>query len=266
YANLQKSDITGGAKAQGAIFLIANLEGADLTGAQLQYADFSSSFMQGITLEHAQLQGANLRDADLDSAYMRRARLQGADMTGANLIGADIRQAMVWQTLPPKSDRLRLADMGGLSVRPLDDNERQALLQTVDSIADERLRRNVRDSLAGLLDLTKSASWRETNNAKIWDSLKSIERPGIVTNYGPELTAHLLRMSCRASWPNSAVAQGVVRRALNSQFEADMGALYAGLSQETCAGGQNIEAAMKAAMASAVEFNQQQHTYGAAAR
>ncbi|MFY0615504.1 MAG: pentapeptide repeat-containing protein [Hyphomicrobiaceae bacterium] len=253
-ANLQKTDITGGAKAQGAVFLIANLEGADLTGAQLQYADFSSSFMQGITLEHAQLQGANLRDADIDSAYMRRVHLQGADMTGANLKGADLREATVWMTLPPKSDQLKLADLSALRVRPPTASTREEMMDMVQSIADPQLRRNVRDSLAKLLTLKQSAAWQTSNNAQIWQSLKTIERPGIVVDYSPELTAHLVKLACRSRWANGAVADGIARRALSSRFQGNMSVLYANLAKNTgCTGGQALDDKMKLSLQNAVE-------------
>jgi uncharacterized protein YjbI with pentapeptide repeats len=253
YANLQKADVTGGAKAQGAVFLIANLEGADFTGAQLQYADFSSSFMQGITLEHAQLQGANLRDADLDSGYLRRSQLQGADMTGANLSGADMRESAIWMTLPPKSDQMKLTDLRNIIVRPLDDRERLALQQTVSGIAAPQLRQNVTASLAKIMNPKLSVAWRNSNNAHIWSSLRTIERPGVVASYGVELTKHLTRLTCRSRWANGAVADGIARRALNSNFEADVRQFYASVSDSSCVGGLKLSVAAKAALASAVE-------------
>jgi uncharacterized protein YjbI with pentapeptide repeats len=253
YANLQKADVTGGARAQGAVFLIANLEGSDFTGAQLQYADFSSSFMQGMTLEHAQLQGANLRDADLDSAYLRRSKLQGADMTGANLSGADMRESVIWMTLPPKSDQMKLTDLSRIEVRPLDDRERVALKHTVSGIASKQLRQNVTESLAKIMNPKRSEAWRNSNNAHIWSSLRTIERPGVIASYGAELTQHLTRITCRAKWPNGAVADGIARRALNSNFVADVRQFYASVSDSSCVGGLNLSAGTKAALASAVE-------------
>lgn len=253
-ANLQKTDITGGAKAQGAVFLIASLEGADFTGAQLQYADFSSSSMQGITLEHAQLQGANLRDADIDSAYMRRVQLQAADMTGANLAGADLREATVWMTLPPKSDQLKLTDLSALRVRALDENDRAALRGMIRSIDNAQLRRNVRDSLAKLFEVKQSASWQASNNAQIWMSLQTIERPGIISSYSTELTDHLVRLACRSQWANGAVADGVARRALASRFEGSMPELYARLVKNSaCTGGMALDSDMKLSLQNAVE-------------
>lgn len=261
YANLQKIDLTGGARAQGAVFLIANLEGADLTGAQLQYADFSSSFMQGVTLEHAHLEGANLRDANLDSAYLRRARLQGADMTGANLVGADMRQVSVWMTLPPHSDQLKLADLGDIVIRPIDERERSTLLTTVQGITDEQLQRNVRGSLANLLDAKQNVAWMDTSNAQVWRALQTIVRPGVVSSYSAELTSHLVSMACRTRWSNGAVAEGITRRALSSPFQGDLAALFDHLTKPAaCAGGNKMSDTMKLQLATAVEAVQAQRT------
>ena len=190
-AKLQKADITGGARAQGVDFLLANLEGADLTGAQLQYADFSNAAMRGITLEHAQLQGATLRDADLDGAYLRRIRLQGADLSGSNLRGADLRQSQVWMTLPPETDRLRLADLRTVAVAPSTRKNTNQLMSSVYAIEDPRLRFNVRESLTGLIDVAKSSAWQGSDDARFWSSLETIGLPGMAIDYNRELTAYL---------------------------------------------------------------------------
>ena len=59
----------------------ADLKGADLTGANLEWAD----------LEGADLTGANLEGADL-----KGANLGWADLTGANLKGAEADQFTHW--------------------------------------------------------------------------------------------------------------------------------------------------------------------------
>jgi len=61
----------------------ADMQGADLTGANLRHAD----------LRGADLRGANLTGADLIHANLRYADLRGANLTGANLRGADLRSA-----------------------------------------------------------------------------------------------------------------------------------------------------------------------------
>ena len=63
----------------------ANLDGADLRGADLDGAN-----LRGANLDGANLRGANLDDADLRGAYLDCADLYGAYLDGANLRGADL--------------------------------------------------------------------------------------------------------------------------------------------------------------------------------
>ncbi len=67
--------------------------GAQLQGANLQYALAASAFLGRADLLDANLQGAELRSAELQWAVLRSANLQGADLIDANLIDADLRGA-----------------------------------------------------------------------------------------------------------------------------------------------------------------------------
>ena len=255
-ANLQKADLSGGVKAPGTVFLIAQLEGADLNGAHLQFADFSSAFMQSARLEHAHLQAANLRDADLNGASMRRVRLYGADLTGANLEAADLRQAFVWMTLAPSVERLKLADLRGVEMRQLSTNERSSLHRTIRRIQDPALRKRVGESLAGVMDLVQSGKWETSNQAQVWYSLLSIGQPGVVADYKSELTTHLEQLACKSRWSNGAVAQGVAARAVRRRFAGDLTSIYMRLVQVTeCEGGKNISPLILRSLETAVERN-----------
>ena len=81
-AQLQRTDL------QGAQLQWAQLQGADLQGAQIQWAQ-----LQGADLQWAQLQGAQLQGADLQGAQLQWAQLQGADLQGAQLLGAQLQEA-----------------------------------------------------------------------------------------------------------------------------------------------------------------------------
>ena len=63
----------------------ANLSGADLRWANLYEANLSGSNLRGSDLCEANLSGANLRETDLSEANLR-----GADLRWANLRGADL--------------------------------------------------------------------------------------------------------------------------------------------------------------------------------
>ncbi len=63
-------------------------ERANLSGANLSYADLSCANLRGANLSYA-----DLRRADLSCAYLRRADLRGADLRRADLSCADLRRA-----------------------------------------------------------------------------------------------------------------------------------------------------------------------------
>jgi uncharacterized protein YjbI with pentapeptide repeats len=84
------------AQLQGADLRSAHFEGADLRAALLQGADLRHAMLVGanlgcyieLYLECAQLQGANLGEAALQFTELESARLQGANLHDANLQGA----------------------------------------------------------------------------------------------------------------------------------------------------------------------------------
>ncbi|EKK3384776.1 TPA: pentapeptide repeat-containing protein [Listeria innocua] len=63
----------------------ANLSNADLSNANLSYADLNGADLRGANLSYADLNGADLSDADLRGANLSYADLNGADLRGANL-------------------------------------------------------------------------------------------------------------------------------------------------------------------------------------
>ncbi len=79
-----------GCNLEGANLSRADLIEANLKGAQLYAADLSHS-----NLRRANLQGADLRNADLRVANLPGANLQDADLRGANLQGANLIRANV---------------------------------------------------------------------------------------------------------------------------------------------------------------------------
>jgi hypothetical protein len=66
----------------------ANLKGADLEKVVLKGASFWGADLRGAALIKANLQDADLRAAKLEGAFFREAMLEGADLEGANLCDA----------------------------------------------------------------------------------------------------------------------------------------------------------------------------------
>src|SRR4051812_30354594 len=75
---------------QRAFLFRAQLQGADLSGAQLQNAHLSHAQLQGADLIGAQLQGANVSYAHLQGATLFGALLRGADLRDTQLQGANL--------------------------------------------------------------------------------------------------------------------------------------------------------------------------------
>ncbi|EAF2183548.1 hypothetical protein CLO05_11600 [Listeria monocytogenes] len=84
YADLRRANLSG-ADLSYADLRRADLRRANLSGADLSYADLRRADLRG-----ANLSGANLSGADLSYADLRRADLRGANLSGANLSGADL--------------------------------------------------------------------------------------------------------------------------------------------------------------------------------
>jgi hypothetical protein len=69
----------------------ADLSGANLSYADLSYADLSGANLSGANLSYANLSGANLSGANLRGANLSGANLSYADLRGANLSGANLK-------------------------------------------------------------------------------------------------------------------------------------------------------------------------------
>jgi uncharacterized protein YjbI with pentapeptide repeats len=100
------ADVVNCAIRPGTLCVEANLEAAQLAGADLALADFSRSNLRG-----ADLRGANLRNADLDATRLERADLSDAVLEEADLTGADLRDANL------RRARLANANLSGADLR-----------------------------------------------------------------------------------------------------------------------------------------------------
>ena len=86
-ANLSRANLSG------ADLRYANLSRTNLTGANLSNSDLRYANLGGANLRCADLCGANLIDSNLGGARLRRANLCGAKLGCANLDDADLRDA-----------------------------------------------------------------------------------------------------------------------------------------------------------------------------
>lgn len=102
YANLYGDNLRyadlSGADLSGAYIEDANLEYANLSGANLSDAVLEDANLGHANLYGANLYGANLIDTDLYGADLRNADLRDADLAYANLMNADLSYANLWST------------------------------------------------------------------------------------------------------------------------------------------------------------------------
>lgn len=101
YANLQGIDLSG-ANLHSTYLLRANLRKAGLYGANLSGADLREADLNGADLSYADLSNTDLRNANLSETNLDSTDLSYADLRGANLSRAFIRSA-----------HLRDADLSG---------------------------------------------------------------------------------------------------------------------------------------------------------
>jgi Pentapeptide repeats (8 copies) len=97
YADFRKVDLTG-AQLEYAWFIETSLQGASLGKVQLQGASLIGAQLQGARLDDAQLQSAWLDDAQLQGASLGKAQLQGARFLKSTFVGTNIRYVAVWRT------------------------------------------------------------------------------------------------------------------------------------------------------------------------
>jgi uncharacterized protein YjbI with pentapeptide repeats len=87
--DLSGADLSGAnlefAKLKGANLAFAKLKGANLLFVKLEGAELTGAKLEGANLRWAELKGANLTGAKLEEANLENAELQGAELQGANL-------------------------------------------------------------------------------------------------------------------------------------------------------------------------------------
>lgn len=240
-AHLEKANLTGGIKAHGVSFLLAHLEGADLSWAQLQYADLSNAQLQGAMMKHANLQSASLRDSDLSMASLQLAKMYGADLSGVTISAADLRSARVWMTRPPEPDASGLADLSNLVIRPMEEKDEKALKERVANIDDPILRKRVQEAVAPLLKKVESSAWASSAEYAQWQTLKdSAPIPGSEI-FGASLTTYLADEMCKARYSDGALATGVARRGSDAEFRGNRITLHDRMLTKGCAAFGQIE-------------------------
>ncbi len=129
-ANLGAADL-GAANLSGADLREASLGGAELSGADLREASLSQASLSRASLSRADLSRANLSGADLIVASLNEAELSGAnlreaDLSEAELSGASLREADLTRVDLTRAN-LTGADLAGAKVTSQQLNQAKSL-------------------------------------------------------------------------------------------------------------------------------------------
>ena len=112
--------IWGRVNLQGANLSYAQLQGAKLWLAQLQGANLAGAYLQNAKLLDAKLQGTDLSEAQLQDAILFSAQLQGAKLVGADLQGANLTRAQLQDAKLAEAEmqgaKLARADLQGANL------------------------------------------------------------------------------------------------------------------------------------------------------
>jgi uncharacterized protein YjbI with pentapeptide repeats len=254
-AEMRRVALSGGAVLIGANFLGASMQGADLTGAKLYAADFFGAGLQGAQLSFVQAFGANFEGAALDGALVNFAKLQGADFSNASLVGADLTNATVWLADAPAADKAVAADLTTLKIKPPDVAELEAIGAAIDGIRSRKIRERVDKSLTALRGASDSEDWRDSEAGQAWTSLKNASLAASA-EYRQQLTEYLATFACLAKFADGAVATGVVRRALATNFRGDVVTLSQRFAEPRCHGGKVLTSDLVLKLATAAETAQ----------
>ena len=74
----------------------SDLEGANLSGADLMYSNFSNTNLKNANLTKANARGANFANANLSKVKANGIVFKKTNLKGAKLISADLSEARLW--------------------------------------------------------------------------------------------------------------------------------------------------------------------------
>jgi hypothetical protein len=151
---LYDPSVPGEAVLCGADLKEAQLERADLGGANLEGADLRYARLGGADLGGANLSGADLRAAKLTNAKLYLADLEGADLGGADLDGALLNSALVTEA------SLAFVSLRGTTYAPASPPP-QAYLEGIEGLATVTFPPGRQSGLVQVRDLLQKTGLRD---------------------------------------------------------------------------------------------------------
>lgn len=233
----------GGATLAGAVFLAARLEGADFQGAQLLGVNFTGASLEAARFEAASLVAVDFAGADLRGASFYTARLQFSDLAGARVAGADFRGAALWRTRPPED--LSETDARWSVPAPIP-AALQLATQAVETAVNPDLRAKLRAKLGAVLTAAAAEppggdpAWPAGPEGAAWMAAMARSNAWGLSET-TQLTTALAGLGCADLTPNGAIVNALARRggalqALNFAplFNGDPAALARAFAARGC--------------------------------
>jgi len=257
-ADLRRAKLTDEVNLFGAEMPGANLRGAYLGGVNLHGANLSSAKLQGAYMAWVNAYGVDLSNAELDGAYMNGAQLQGANLDNASMIGTDLSNATIWQTTPPSPFVFQLSRTDGVKLIPPSTAERETLKTVQDSLPTQGISYLLaRKRLSVLLEKQEADIWSSSLAQRTW---KQLRRDGAqsASDYKARITSYLGLLACQVRWSDGAVADGVMSRAMSSNFAGDTAQIYRRVTGAACPASANLSSDLTTALAGIIEARSNQ--------
>jgi uncharacterized protein YjbI with pentapeptide repeats len=120
FAKIVSSDFSSvvmiGARAGGAIFYKSNMTDSNISGAEFSNAFFISS---------------NITRANLTLSNLKFSFIMHSDLNESIVYGVDLRSAVIWNSRPPRADRVSLSLLDKINIAPLDSQVEKYVLSRI---------------------------------------------------------------------------------------------------------------------------------------
>lgn len=252
-ADLRRAKLTDEVNMFGAELPGANLRGAYLGGVNMHGANLSSARLQGAYMAWVNAFATDMSNAELDGAFMAGAQLQGANLDNASMRGTDISGAGIWQTNPPSPFVFQLTRTDGLQLAPPSSGDLETLKTVLEGLPTQGTSYLLaRQRLTALLQSSKSGKWGTSLDHTAWTQLKA-DGGGDPDKYSKRITFFLGLLACQVRWQDGAVADGVMSRAMSSNFGGDTAQIYRRLTGAACPASPNLSPDLTRALAGVIE-------------
>ncbi|MEL7542290.1 MAG: pentapeptide repeat-containing protein [Pseudomonadota bacterium] len=252
-ADLRRAKLTNEVNLHGAEMPGANLRGAYLGGVNLHGANLANAKLEAAYMAWVNAYGADFSNAKLDGAFMSGAQLQGANLDNASMLGTDLSNATIWETKPPSPFVFSLARVDNVTLAPVSAQVAEEIRAIRNSLPTSGLQNLfARKRLDDMLRTATVEGWTDSIGGKAWSELVangSRRSP----EYRQQITGFLGLLACQRRWADGSVADGVMSRAMASDFGGNTAQIYRRVTGAACPAADNLSADLAQQLSGVVE-------------